>query len=55
METKALRQVIVTILGNVDSGKSKIIETIKKTSILEAEPGKITQSIKAYAVAMSAI
>ena len=40
-----LRQVIVAILGNVDSGKSKLVETIKKISILASEPGKITQSI----------
>ena len=45
-----LRQVIVTILGNVDSGKSRIIDCIKKTSIVESEPGKITQSIRAYSI-----
>ncbi len=50
-----LRQVIVTILGNVDAGKSQIVDTIKKTSIVESEPGRITQSIKAYAVSMSSI
>lgn len=55
MGLNMLRHVIVTIMGNVDSGKSKIIDAIKKTSIVESEPGKITQSIKAYAVSMDAI
>ena len=50
-----LRQVIVTIMGNVDSGKSQTIDTIKKTSIVRSEPGKITQSIKAYSISLSAI
>ena len=50
-----LRQVIVSLLGNVDSGKSKIIECIKRTSILASEPGKITQSIKAYSISLDAI
>lgn len=50
-----LRQVIVTVMGNVDAGKSQIIDTIKKTSIVESEPGRITQSIKAYAVSFEGI
>lgn len=50
-----LRHVIVTIMGNVDAGKSKIIDSIKRTSIVESEPGKITQSIKAYAVSIGSI
>ena len=50
-----LRQVIVTIMGNVDSGKSQTIDTIKKTSIVASEPGRITQSIKAYSLSLGAI
>lgn len=50
-----LRQVIVSIMGNVDAGKSKIVDGIKKSSIVESEPGKITQSIKAYSVSIEAI
>ena len=50
-----LRQVIVTVLGNVDAGKSQIIDIIKKTSIVKTEPGKITQSIKAYSASLTAI
>lgn len=40
-----LRQLIVTIMGNVDSGKTQLLDTIRNTSIVESEPGRITQSI----------
>ncbi len=50
-----LRQVIVTILGNVDAGKSQTIDCIKQTSIVQSEPGRITQSIRAYAVPLATI
>lgn len=50
-----LRQIIVTILGHVDHGKSSLIDQIKKTSIVKSEPGRITQSIKAYTVSLDAI
>ena len=50
-----LRQVIVTIMGNVDAGKSQTIDCIKKTSIVQSEPGRITQSIKAYSIHLDAI
>ncbi len=50
-----LRQPICTLVGHVDHGKSSIIERIKKTSITKAEPGKITQSIKAYSIDIKVI
>ncbi|MBS3104761.1 translation initiation factor IF-2 [Candidatus Woesearchaeota archaeon] len=40
-----LRQLIVTIMGNVDSGKTQLLDTIRNTAIVESEPGRITQSI----------
>jgi len=40
-----LRQVIITILGNVDSGKTQLLDTIRNTAVVESEPGKITQCI----------
>lgn len=40
-----LRQLIVTVMGNVDAGKTQLLDTIRSTSIVESEPGKITQSI----------
>src|SRR3989344_1557361 len=50
-----LRQIIVTVMGNVDSGKSHIIDAIKKTSIVKSEPGQITQSINAYSLSLEDI
>jgi len=50
-----LRQLIVTLMGNVDAGKSSIIDTIKRTSIVRSEPGAITQSIKAYNISLNTI
>lgn len=41
----ALRQLIISVLGNVDSGKTQLLDTIRNTSIVESEPGRITQSI----------
>ena len=40
-----LRQLIVTVVGNVDSGKTQLLDTIRGTAIIESEPGRITQSI----------
>ena len=40
-----LRQLIITVMGNVDSGKTQLLDTIRSTAIIESEPGKITQSI----------
>ncbi len=40
-----LRQLIITVMGNVDAGKTQLLDTIRNTSIVESEPGKITQSI----------
>lgn len=54
-EVKMLRQVIVTIMGHVDHGKSHIVDIIKKTSIVKSEPGRITQSIKAYSISLETI
>ncbi|MEK6947840.1 MAG: translation initiation factor IF-2 [Nanoarchaeota archaeon] len=50
-----LRQIIVTIMGHVDHGKSSLIDCIKKSSIVKSEPGRITQSIKAYSISIEAI
>ncbi len=40
-----LRQLIITVMGNVDAGKTQLLDTIRSTAIVESEPGKITQSI----------
>src|SRR3989344_3099268 len=40
-----LRQLIITVMGNVDSGKTQLLDTIRNTAIVESEPGRITQCI----------
>ena len=50
-----LRQIIVSMMGHVDHGKSSIVDQIKKTSIVTSEPGRITQSIKAYSLSLETI
>ena len=40
-----LRQLIISVLGNVDAGKTQLLDTIRNTAIVKTEPGKITQKI----------
>ena len=40
-----LRQLILTVMGNVDAGKTQLLDTIRDTAIVESEPGRITQCI----------
>src|SRR3989338_5349722 len=50
-----LRQLIITVMGNVDSGKTQLLDTIRNTAIIETEPGKITQSIGCSIIPMETI
>src|SRR3989344_2231358 len=40
-----LRKVTIAVLGHVDHGKSTLLDTIRNTTIVEREAGKITQAI----------
>lgn len=50
-----LRQPLVVVMGNVDSGKSSLLDKIRQTNIVESEPGAITQMISSSAISLKTI
>lgn len=44
------RPAVVVVMGHIDHGKSALLDYIRKTNVVEAEAGGITQHLSAYEV-----
>ncbi len=47
---RIIRPPVIVIMGHIDHGKSTLLDYIRKTDVVEAETGGITQHLSAYEV-----
>jgi len=50
-----IRQPLVVVMGNIDSGKTRTLDTIRRTAVTKSEAGAITQMISSSAISLQTI